>query len=231
MNQPILGIIPARGGSKGVFRKNIRLVACKPLIAYTIEAARESRCLTNFVVSTDDDEIAQVAHSFRAPVLMRPTELAADDTPMVPVVRHVLQEMKAVFEGVVLLQPTTPLRTAYDIDSAVQTLFSTDADSVVSVYQVVDCHPARMYRLENDILVPYAAEPSSRLRQALPEVYHRNGAIYACRRVLIEEHGTLIGPKTRPYIMPRERSVNVDDELDLAFFNFLLGRSQNKGTD
>lgn len=222
-----LGVIPARGGSKGVPRKNIRLVAGRPLIAYTLDAARGSRLLTRHIVSTDDEEIATVAQREGASVLMRPPELAEDGTPMVPVVKHALMSMKPTeggYDFVVVLQPTTPLRTAEDIDTALRILCETGADSVISVYQVADHHPARMYRLIEGRLVPYEAEPAQRLRQTLPPVYHRNGAIYACRTSLLFEQETLIGSDVRPYIMPRERSINIDDELDLAFADFLLNR-------
>jgi len=200
-------------------------VAGRPLIAYTIKAAKDSKLLRHFVVSTDDVEIASIAEKLGSPVLIRPSQLAADDTPMVPVVDHALRVLEpdmGRFDYVVVLQPTSPLRTGSDIDAALTLLIESGADSVVSVYEVGDHHPARMYRIVEGRLVPYASEPPDRLRQGLPPVYHRNGAIYACRRALIEEQGTLIGPDTRPYIMPRERSINIDDELDLAFADFLL---------
>lgn len=201
-------------------RKNIRLVGGRPLIVHTLEAARNSRYLTDYLVSTDDEEIAAVAQQEGSPVLMRPPELAADTTPMLPVIQHALGQGQ--YEAVVVLQPTAPFRRGTDIDAALQILFKGDADSVVSVYQVEDHHPARMYRLVKDCLVPYDSEPTSRLRQELPPVYHRNGAIYACWTRLVWEQGTLLGPVMRPYIMPRERSINIDDTLDLAFANFLL---------
>lgn len=225
MNKRIIGIIPARGGSKGVPHKNIRLVADRPLIAYTIEAAKGSQLVTHFVVSTDDTEISLVAERLGSTVIMRPPELAADHTPMLPVVDHALRVLEPEmgrYDYVVVLQPTSPLRTASDIDMALTLLIQSGADSVVSVYEVGDHHPARMYRLIDGRLVPYEQEPAHRLRQRLPAVYHRNGAIYACRREIIEEQGTLIGPDTRPYIMPRERSINIDDELDLAYADFVF---------
>jgi N-acylneuraminate cytidylyltransferase len=224
MQNQILGIIPARGGSKGALRKNIRLVGGRPLLAYAIEAARNSRYLTDYLVSTDDAEIAAVARQEGVAVLLRPPELAADDTPMLPVVKHALAQ--GHYDTVVILQPTTPLRTAEDIDAALQILFNTGADSVVSVYQVDDHHPARMYRLLENRLIPYDTEPSARLRQALPPVYHRNGAVYACRTSLVWEQETLLGSDLRPYVMPRARSINIDDELDLAFADFVLSRQR-----
>jgi CMP-N-acetylneuraminic acid synthetase len=227
MGENVLGIIPARGGSKGVLRKNIRWVAERPLIAYTIEAARQSRVLTDYLVSTDDEEIARVARREGAAVLMRPAALAADDTPMVPVIKHALAHRGAC-DVVVILQPTAPLRTAADIDTAVHILRDSGADTVVSVYEVDDHHPSRMYKLHGDCLVPYDHEPPNRLRQSLPPVYHRNGAVYVCRAAVILEQETTLGAHLRPYIMPRARSINIDDEFDLAIADFLL-RQQCSG--
>ncbi|MCA9997020.1 MAG: acylneuraminate cytidylyltransferase family protein [Anaerolineales bacterium] len=217
----VFALIPARGGSKGVVRKNVRLLGERPLIAHTIAAAQQSQTITRFLTSTDDDEIAAVAQAYGSPVLRRPPELAADDTPMIPVILHALDFWGESPDYFVLLQPTTPQRTAADIDAAVRLLHETGADSVISVYQVEDHHPTRMYLLENGRLHPYATEPTSRLRQALTAVYHRNGAIYACRPQLLRDHNTLIGPDTRPYLMPRARSLNIDDEMDFAFAEFL----------
>ena len=202
-NPLTLGIIPARGGSKGVPRKNIRLVAGRPLIAYAVCAAQESTLVTTFVTSTDDDEIAAIATSAGSMICMRPPELAGDDTPMMPVVQHTREVMEPVhgrFDHVVILQPTAPQRTAADIDAALRLLASSGADSVVSVYQVEDHHPVRMYRQASDgRLIPYAQEPQAMLRQSLPVVFHRNGAIYAIRRDLLDPPGTLIGPYNMPY--------------------------------
>lgn len=222
-----LGIIPARGGSKGVPRKNIRLIAGKPLLTYAIDAARRSRRLMHFAVSTDDPEIAAVAEAAHAEARMRPPRLARDDTPALPVVTHLLEELDPTgtrFDSVVYMQPTSPLRTAEDIDAAVGLLEESGADSVVSVYQVDDHHPARMYRLIDGRLIPFTQEPCDRLRQKLPAVYHRNGAIYACRRCVIEDQQTMIGEDVRPYLMPYERSVNIDNEVDLLLADMLVQR-------
>ena len=224
----VLGVIPARGGSKGVLRKNVRLVAGRPLIAHSIDAARASQRLSQVIVSTEDAEIAEVARALGCEIVDRPQALAADDTPMLPVIQHALQTVEAqrgnAVDYGVILQPTVPLRTGEDIDEALQILIETGADSVISVYQVSDHHPSRMYRLVDGRLVSYADEPEGRLRQALPPVYHRNGAVYAFRRALIDEAQTIIGPHARPYIMPPERSINIDDELDLALADLVLSR-------
>lgn len=225
----VLGIIPARGGSKGVARKNIREVAGEPLIAYTIRAAQASARLSYFVTSTEDEEIARVARRHGSPVLMRPGELAADDVTWLPVVKHALHMLEPEhgrFDAVTILQPPTPLRTAQDIDAAIDLLIESRADSVISVYQVEDNHPMRMYRLADGRLVAYEAEPPDRRRQKLPAVYHRNGAIYVSRRALIEELGVVRGGHMRPYIMPRERSLNINDEMDLIVASCLLRYQQ-----
>lgn len=231
MNKRSLAIIPARGGSKGVPRKNIRLVAGRPLIAYTIEAAKASRCLTRFVISTEDVEIAAVARSLGCEVVERPVELAYDDTPMVPVVQHALAHVERngdYFDYIVVLQPTSPLRTGQDIDAALTRLIEAGADSIVSVYQVGDAHPARMYYFVDGYLSPYEQEPSHRLRQKMPPVYLRNGAIYACHRDVLVGRHTLIGERPLAYIMSRENSINIDDELDLLLADMLLRRRQKR---
>jgi N-acylneuraminate cytidylyltransferase len=222
-----LAIIPARGGSKGIPRKNIRTVAGKPLIAYSILAAQASHRITHCVVSTDDNETASISIAMGCEVLDRPGELAQDDTPTLPVVQHVFAALEAkgeTFDYGLILQPTSPLRTTEDIDEALALLEKSGADSVVSVYQVSDHHPARMYRLENGCLVSFDAQFSTARRQDLPPVYHRNGAIYAFRRAIID-HGTLMGSHIVPYIMPEQRSLNIDNENDLVLADYILGKN------
>ena len=229
MSYTCIGIIPARGGSKGVPRKNVRLVAGRPLIAYTIEAALASQLLTEFVTSTEDAEIAAVAEELGSPVLPRPPELAADDTPALAVAQHVLQVMEAqgrCFDYLVWLQPTAPLRTAADIDAALELLWESGADSVVSLAPVPGHYnPHWQFVVEEGSVRLFTGEALSEiipLRQQLSVTYTRNGAIYACRCSLINSHHTFLGPDTRAYIMPRERSVNIDDELDLLVAEAVL---------
>ena len=223
-----LGIIPARGGSKGVPRKNIRLLDGKPLIAYSIEAAAESKLLTRFVTSTDDDEIAATAAALGCPVIMRPPEFSADDTPMTPAVESVVNAAERdgdKIDIIVLLQPTAPLRTGADVDAAIELLISSGAENIVSVYEVDDHHPSRMYTKEGDRLVPLlTGEPKNMLRQSLPPVYHRNGALYLTWCDGFTARRNLVGKDICPYIMPADRSANIDSELDLAFLNFFMSR-------
>jgi CMP-N-acetylneuraminic acid synthetase len=231
-----LGVIPARGGSKSVPRKNIVLVHGKPLIAYTIEAAQRSRLLTHFLVSSDDPEIIAVARQYGAPApFVRPAELATDTAPSLPVVQHAVGEMERLhgitYDYVVLLQPTTPLRLAEDIDAALEKLVATGADSVISVCDVGAYHPARMRQIVNDRLVelPVREPKEMARRQDLPPVYIRNGAIYAVKRDVVMLQNTMSGGDCRPYIMPEDRSVNVDSKLDLLLAEILLRPFETTG--
>jgi len=231
-----LGVIPARGGSKSVPRKNIALIHGKPLIAYTIEAAQRSRLLTHFLVSSDDPEIIAVARQYGARVpFIRPAELATDTAPSLPVVQHAVGEMERMhgitYDYIVLLQPTTPLRLPEDIDAALEKLVTTGADSVISVCDVGAYHPARMRQIVDDRLVelPIREPKEMARRQDLPPVYIRNGAIYAVKRDVVMLQNTMSGGDCRPYIMPEERSVNVDSKLDLLLAEIMLRPAETPG--
>ncbi|HEY3344596.1 MAG TPA: acylneuraminate cytidylyltransferase family protein [Anaerolineaceae bacterium] len=226
----ILALIPARGGSKGVPRKNIRPLAGRPLIAYTIDAALAVReRLHRVVVSTDDPEIATlaVAHGAEAPFL-RPADLAADRSPTLPVLQHALrfvEEQDGVqMDWVLLLQPTALFRAAADIHAALDLALAGSCDSVISVVQVFATHPILMKRIEAGRLLPFCIEePEGTRRQDYrPEAYMRNGAIYLTRRDCLVEKNSIWGEVIRPYIMPEERSVNIDGELDFKLAEFLL---------
>ena len=223
----VIGIIPARGGSKGVKKKNIRVVAGEPLIAYAIRTAKESTKLDYFVVTTDDPEIAEVAKQYGAPVIMRPKELAKDNTPMVPVVIHALEEVEKESEGdfdiVVLLQPTSPIRRGVDVDDVIKLFEDSDVECVVSVCDVADMHPARMYRLTSSgFIVPFWPEFESLRRQDLPKVYYRNGTIYAIRTDVLKEQKTFMCNKKKAYIMPAKWMVNIDSERDLLIADVMV---------
>ena len=210
----VLGLIPARGGSKGITRKNLALVGGKPLLEWTVAAARHSTELTRFVVSTDDDEIAAAAG---ADVLRRPAELAQDDTPMIDVVRHAVDELAP--EVVVLLQPTSPLRRAEHIDAAVRLLLDSGADSVVSVVAVPHRYvPEALMDLRDGRVVPRAAVQS---RHEKPIAYARNGpAVLAVRVTSIRDD--LFGRDCRPYVMDERDSLDVDTAFDLELADVLL---------
>jgi CMP-N-acetylneuraminic acid synthetase len=219
----VLAVIPARGGSKGIPKKNIVDLGGKPLIHHTIEAALRSQLLLRCVVSTDDSEIAELARAAGADVpFMRPAELSSDAALSLPVVLHALNHVEHLevkkYDAVILLQPTAPFRTSEDIDACLHLLFDSGADSVVSVVDVCGYHPLRMKRIVADRLVNYVDQgfEDMRPRQSLPKVYIRNGSIYAIQRDALVNQNTLVGADARPYIMPADRSINIDNHIDLA---------------
>lgn len=226
----VLGIVPARGGSRTVPRKNLALVAGRPLLAYTCDAAGESRRLTRTILSTDDDEIAACGRSCGIEVpFMRPRELATDEASSLDVVRHALDELSRQerYEPdiIVLLQPTSPLRRASHIDDAVDRLVQSGADSVVSVVRVPhQFNPVSVLRLDGDRVQPFFPDLGTVIlrRQDKPDAYARNGAaIYAVRRETIAG-GSLFGADCRALIMTPEESIDIDDRLDLLVAEALL---------
>lgn len=228
----ILGVIPARGGSKGLPRKNLIPLKGRPLIAYTADAVDSARHLTRVVVSTDDEEIAETARSFGLEVpFMRPAHLAEDRTPSLPVIRHALDYMEQQesrnYGVIVMLQPTCPLRTGSDIDQGIELLLDSGADSVVSVVSVGAHHPYRMKQITADgklvNLMEHGFE-DMRPRQELPPVYIRSGALYISRRYVIVDQNMLVGSDCRALVVPKERSVNIDSEADLAVAEYRLAR-------
>lgn len=226
----LLAVIPARGGSKGVLRKNIRPVCGRPLIAYTIETALAARHLLHrSIVSTEDPEIAAIAREHGAEVpFMRPAELAGDKVPTLPVLQHAVEFVEdqdgVTLDWVLLLQPTTPLRLIEDIENSINLALQNKCDSVISVVQVVAEHPILMKRIEENRLLPYciAEKEGTRRQDCQPPAYLRNGAIYLTRRDVMMEKNSIWGQVICPYVMPPERSVNIDGELDLKLIELLM---------
>ena len=223
-----IGLITARGGSKAIPRKNIKLLAGKPLIAWTIQAALASRSLDRVIVSTDDPEIAQVTQEWGAEVpFMRPPELAQDDSPHRDVVIHALRWLESQPapppDYILLLQPTSPLRTAEDINRAVTLAVEKDADAVVSVCPTPH-HPYLSKQIAPDgKLLDFIERPEGYLaRQALPPVYSLNGAIYLLRRNILLEREDWYTDHTYAYIMPPERSIDIDSPWDLHLAELIL---------
>ncbi len=218
----VLGLVPARGGSVGVPRKNIRLLHGKPLLFYTAECAAKARSLARVVLTTDDEEIADVGRSAGLEVpFLRPAELSRGDTPSLPVAQHAVRFLEAQgdrFDAVCLLQPTSPLRDPSDIDGAVDLLERTGADSVISFVDVGEKHPARMKVVEADGRVvdpPFAESVEGQRRQDLPKLYLRDGSIYLTRRDVLMERGSFKGDDCRAFLVPAERAVNIDTPWDL----------------
>jgi len=224
----ILAIIPARGGSKGIPRKNVRLLCGKPLIAYTIEAALSSKLIDRVVVSTEDKEIAKVSKKYGAEVIRRPPELAQDDTPSLPVYQHAIRHLEKMEdyrpEIIVILQPTSPLRIAEDIDRAIEKFLETGYDSIVSVCEAEHL-PHWMYTLAGNKLKPIIKDRENvTRRQDAPKVYRLNGAVYITSRDIIMKENRVLGRDTRAHIMPLERSIDIDTALDLKLAELLIRR-------
>jgi CMP-N,N'-diacetyllegionaminic acid synthase len=216
-----VAVIPARGGSKGIPRKNLAVLGGRPLIAWAIDAGLGSRAVGRTVVSTEDEEITAIARSLGADVLARPRELAADETPMREVIAHALGELRDC-DVFVLLQPTSPLRRAKHVDEAVGLLLESGADSIVSVVEVPHRFaPQSLMALRDGRLFPLGVSPAR--RQDKDRVFARNGpAILAFRPDRIE--ADLYGGDCRPYLMRPEDSVDVDGPFDLELAEFLLAR-------
>ncbi len=231
----ILGIIPARGGSKGIPQKNIYPLLGKPLLAYTIEAAHGSKLVTRTILSSDSPSIIQVAEEYSLEVpFVRPESLAQDDTPSLPMVKHTVQfliDQEDYYpDYIVLLQPTSPIRTASHIDEALQTLINSDADSLVSVVEIPhSCNPYSVMRLTKEGYLKSFLDydETKNLRQLKPIFYVRNGAaIYAFTFKCLMDKNSLFGDRLLPYYMNKEDSIDIDDLLDMSICEYLLKRRE-----
>lgn len=217
----VLGVIPARGGSKGVHRKNIRPLCGKPLLAYTAEAASAASRLTRTILSTEDDEIADIGRSLGIDVpFMRPVELAEDATATFPVILHAVTKLESIgeyYDAVCLLQPTNPLRRAEDIDNCIELMETTGADSVISILPVpATFNPKWVYwRLPDGEMKLSSGdtEPVTR-RQDLPAAFHREGSVYVTKRSVLTEYGNLYGQNVRGYEIDEANSINIDTKED-----------------
>lgn len=220
----LLGLIPARSGSKGISEKNIRKLAGKPLIAHTICTALRIDKIDRLIVSTDDPSIAAIAVQWGAEVpFLRPSELATDDTPGIAPVLHALEQIPDVNQ-VLLLQPTSPLRSSADIEGILAFQRERQCPSVVSVC-ASGKHPQWMVRLgSGGELSPFLAggPTAADCRQQLEPAYALNGAMYLCDRAWLQKHTSFLGPGTLGYPMPPERSVDIDTPLDWLWAETLL---------
>lgn len=215
----VLALITARGGSKGLPRKNVLTAAGKPLIAWTVDAALTASSVSRVVLSTDDDEIMNAAATAGCDIpFRRPAELATDEASSMDVVLHALKELPG-YDFVALLQPTSPLRTGTDIDAAFQLMNTHNAPACVSVTEV-DQSPYWMYELaENDRLRSLLPPLQSvTRRQDLPPVYTLNGAIYIAKVEWVLKFRNFLGPETVAYKMPKSRSIDIDNALDFQQF-------------
>ena len=221
----ICSIITARGGSKGVPKKNIKLLNGKPVIAYTIVESIKSNFIKETYVTTEDKEIADISQEYGAKVIERPEELAQDNSTSVDVVLHSLDYLENnndLPDFFVLLQPTSPLRTKEDIENATKLFIENECDALISVSQL-DHSSMMSFEIQNTFLTPNCNEKFlNKRRQELPKFYRPNGAIYITTPDSLWKNKTFIPKKTMPYIMPQERSVDLDTEFDFKLAEYLL---------
>jgi len=241
MSLRVIGIIPARGGSKGVPRKNIRLLAGKPLLAYTAEAALAARRLNHVILSTDDEEIAAVGRSLGLEVpFLRPAELAQDSTPTLPVLQHAIAWLESHdrrYDAVCLLQPSSPFRDSGTIDGCIDLLERSGADSVVTVLPVPpENNPHWVYFVDDRGHLHLSTGESTPIprRQDLPAAWHREGSVYVTRRGVVMDQANLYGSTLVGYGVDRV-SVNIDGPDDWAKAEEVLlresrGALQHQGT-
>ena len=223
----IVAIIPARGGSKGVAQKNIRPLGGKPLIAWTIDVAKKIRKIDRVIVSTDCDVIADVAKLYGAEVYIRPAELATDKALVIDTVRHLIGVLKGEGEKAdffLLLEPPAPFREACDVEASLCLLMDNDYDSVAT-FSEAPLNPHRAWRIDGEkpkLMIP-AANPWQP-RQYLPPAYKLNGAVYAFRYSRIPQNSqAMLYGRCGAVIMPNERSVDIDTELDFKIAELMIG--------
>ncbi len=221
----ILAIIPARSGSKGVPGKNLRLVHDKPLVAYSIEEAKKSEYIDKLVISSDDKEIIRVAKEFGAEApFVRPSEIAQDSSPVVETIEHALANLRE-YDYFLLLQPTSPLRLVSDIDECIQKTISNNAKACISVTKPDD-NPYWMFKIDSDSFIQPIIESNfiESRRQDLPTVYIPNGALYFAECDWFLEKKCFVSDETIAFIMPEERSIDIDTENDFKIFEDALYR-------
>ncbi|MFA5022265.1 MAG: acylneuraminate cytidylyltransferase family protein [Patescibacteria group bacterium] len=231
-NKKILGIITARGESKNIPKKNIKIFAGKPLIAYTILAAKKSKYLTDFIVSTDSQKIFNIAKKYGAPVpFLRPRKLATDTSTSIQVVNHTLNFLKTSqkksYDYVMILQPTSPLRTAKDIDQCIKKIVDTKADSVMSMVELTDFSLPKLKRIQkNGNIIPLLKKEAKqpRRRQAAEKIYRRNCAVYLTKTQFILKND-LFGKISKAYIMPGQRSIDINSIFDFQLAEFLFKKN------
>lgn len=238
LHTEVMALIPARGGSKGVPRKNIRPLLGKPLIAYTIQEAIKSKYINRIIVSTDDEEIAKVAKTYGAEVpFMRPSELGGDHVTDLPVFQHALKWLfdneKYKPDIIAHLRPTAPLRTVQHIDKGIEKLIMSDADSVRSVCAAPK-HPCKMWKFDGDTIVPFlpeeicGREAYNKNRQQLPPAFIQNGSVDITRWNTIMVKNSMTGDRILGMLMDEKESVNIDTEIDFMMAEILLSMRKEK---
>ena len=228
----ILGLTLARGGSKSVPKKNIKLISGIPLIDYTISEALKSDLITRYIVSTDDEEIQKIAIECGADApFLRPEKWSTDNASSVDAMRHAVDWVETQeghkYDYIVELMCTNPMKTVNDIDACIEKLISTQADSVIAVHQLEDHHPARIKKIIDDKIVDFCIKeiPETRRQDLKPDAYIRSGSIYALKRDYLMIDGKRYGSdNSRPYVLPQERAVNIDTEIDFMTAELMINK-------
>ena len=235
----VLAVIPARGGSKGLPKKNILPLVDKPLIAWSIEVGKESKYIDKLIISTDDKKIVDVAESYRCEVpFIRPEKLSSDEAATIDVLIHAFKyftENNEVYDYLILLEPTSPLRDSNDIDIAMDMLDSNRerADSIVGVAKVEATHPVFDVRINDGGLIePYATENFSTFRrQEIEDLYHFEGSLYISDTKVLLKEKTFYHERTLPYIVPRWKSLEIDEMVDMITAEALINNKSLLNTD
>ena len=228
----VIAIIPARKGSKGIPGKNTYQIAGKPLISYTIEAALESKLIQTVVVSSDDCRVSKLVKKNKQVLFHnRSAEIAGDKSPISETINAVLKQIDPnnnSYQAVMLLQPTSPIRTYKQIDAAIS-IFSEhpDANSLISVCVMDDVHPARMYWKKNNLLIPILAEFEQAQRQEIPKAYYRNGSIYITRISAFRKENTVMIKPSIGFEMPASHLLNIDEPRDILIAEVLIKTWKN----
>ena len=225
----ILAITLARGGSKAVLNKNIKNILGKPLIAYTIKEVLKSKYIDDYIVSTDSKKIASVARKYGAKVpFLRPKNISKDKSAPQEALLHALNKYENMtnrkFDYIIEVMCTNPLKNSKDIDSCIEKIYKTKSDTVISVQRLYDHHPIRIKKIKNDRIFNFVLPENERTRRQdlKPFAYIRNGSIYAISRNTLKKYKSKIGKISRPYIMPDERSINIDEKMDFLIAELML---------
>ena len=222
MKKNILGVTLARGGSKGIKNKNLAKINGKPLIYYTIKEVKKSKNITNYIVSTDSLKIKDIAEEYKAEVpFIRPKKFSKDNSSSASALKHALIQCEKFynkkFDYIIELMATNPLKSVKDINNVIKILIRYKADSVIAVNQIFDHHPARIKKIIKGKLYDFAVKEKleSRRQDLKPKAYVRSGSIYAMSRRFVLQKKRYFSGKSYAYILPSERTVNIDDENDL----------------
>ena len=232
----VLCLIPARSGSKSIKNKNIKNLGGKPLIYWTIKQAKKSKCFSKIIVSTDSSKIKKISIKYGAEVpFLRPKKISSDKSSTIDAVKHAIdffyQKEKIEYNLIFILQPTSPLRSANDIKNSLRKIKNNyNATSLVSVSEVEDNHPARMYYLRKGFLKSHmlSEKKNGTPRQSLKKMYLRNGSIYILKNKNLKSN--FLGNAPLAFIMPKSRSINIDDKFDFKIANLLIKKNEKKNS-